>query len=131
MVEGTLKQDDIDRLRKLCGMLGSEHVGERASAALKATELLRAHKLTWADAVMPPTPAWPGNTATPTPRKGRPETTAAPDDWLDVVFRAMDACDSMSDWEYNFMEQMERWKGRPSPKQWAVIDRIARKVGVF
>ena len=30
----------LTRLIKLCGMLGSEHDGERASAALKASKLL-------------------------------------------------------------------------------------------
>lgn len=40
---------DHDRFRKLCGMLGSEHDGERAAAALKATELLKASGKTWAD----------------------------------------------------------------------------------
>ncbi len=39
---------DLDRLAKVCGMLGSSHQGERAAAALKATELLRDAGLTWA-----------------------------------------------------------------------------------
>lgn len=37
------------RFRKFCGLLGSEHDGERAAAALKATELLRTQGKTWAD----------------------------------------------------------------------------------
>lgn len=37
------------RLRKVCGMLGSEHAGERAAAALKATAILKAAGKTWAD----------------------------------------------------------------------------------
>jgi hypothetical protein len=43
-----------NRLRKLCGMLGSEHDGERATAAAKADALLRAAGLTWADVIGPP-----------------------------------------------------------------------------
>lgn len=34
---------------KLCGLFGSDHAGERASAAVKADALLRAHGLTWFD----------------------------------------------------------------------------------
>ena len=32
---------DSQKLAKLCGMLGSNHDGERASAALKASEFLK------------------------------------------------------------------------------------------
>ena len=38
---------DMDRLAKICGLLGSNHAGERASAALKATALLQEAGLTW------------------------------------------------------------------------------------
>lgn len=36
-----------ERLAKLCGMLGSDQVGERAAAALKVEQFRRAHNLTW------------------------------------------------------------------------------------
>jgi hypothetical protein len=35
------------RLAKLCGMFGSSHVGERASAAAMADKLVRSLGLTW------------------------------------------------------------------------------------
>ena len=44
---------DLERFRKLAGLLGSDQVGERAAAALKCTELLKAHGLTWADVRLP------------------------------------------------------------------------------
>lgn len=37
----------LDKLRKIAGMLGSEHAGERAAAALKGTALLKAAGLSW------------------------------------------------------------------------------------
>jgi hypothetical protein len=43
----------LDRLTKLCGLLGSDHDGERATAARMASDLLRQHKLTWAEVLMP------------------------------------------------------------------------------
>ena len=39
----------LDRLRKVCGLLGSEHDGERAAAALRATAMLRDAGRSWAD----------------------------------------------------------------------------------
>lgn len=44
---------DLERFRRLAGMLGSEHVGERAAAALKCTELLKAAGLTWSSVSLP------------------------------------------------------------------------------
>ncbi len=44
---------DLERFRRLAGLLGSEHVGERAAAALKCSDLLKAHGLTWADVTLP------------------------------------------------------------------------------
>ena len=43
-----LDDQTLDRLGKLLGMLGSEHSGERAAAASKAHDLLRANGLDWA-----------------------------------------------------------------------------------
>jgi hypothetical protein len=40
---------DLDRFRKVVGLLASDHDGERAAAALKATAMLRAAGRSWAD----------------------------------------------------------------------------------
>ena len=50
----TLPAPIVDRLVKLCGMLGSAHDGERAAAALKADTLVRGHGLRWPDVIRPP-----------------------------------------------------------------------------
>lgn len=42
---------DLSRFLKLCGMLASPNEGERASAALKASEMLKSADLTWQDVV--------------------------------------------------------------------------------
>lgn len=39
----------LDRFRKILGLLGSDHDGERAVAALKATAMLKASGATWGD----------------------------------------------------------------------------------
>ena len=41
-----MEQGDVLKLAKLSGILGSNHVGERASASLKATEFLKSRNLT-------------------------------------------------------------------------------------
>ena len=46
-----MKEEEAHRLAKLCGMLGSDHDGERASAAHLATKLLKSHDLTWHDVI--------------------------------------------------------------------------------
>ncbi|HML30134.1 MAG TPA: hypothetical protein PKE16_15140 [Hyphomicrobium sp.] len=42
---------DVPRFMKLCAMLASPNEGERASAAAKASEMLKAANLTWNDVI--------------------------------------------------------------------------------
>jgi hypothetical protein len=49
-----LDSHSADRLRKLCGMLGSQHDGERAAAAAKADAFVRSLGLSWGDVIGPP-----------------------------------------------------------------------------
>lgn len=51
MKVSTLPKTDLDRLGKLLGLLGSNHDGERAAAALKATAFLSSRSLSWHDVV--------------------------------------------------------------------------------
>lgn len=44
---------DLERFRKILGMLSSAHDGERAAAARKASEFLAAHSLTWSSVSLP------------------------------------------------------------------------------
>lgn len=40
---------DLDRFRKVLGLLGSDHDGERSAAALRATAMLKEAGMGWAD----------------------------------------------------------------------------------
>lgn len=42
-------EDFETRFRKICGMMTSDHIGERATAAHLATQMLKSIGLTWAD----------------------------------------------------------------------------------
>lgn len=68
--------DVFDRLRKIAGMLGCEHAGERAAAATKASDILARYRLIWSDVVSGEAA---GNTAF------TPSTPPPPEpDWTDV-----------------------------------------------
>ena len=121
-----LPADAIIRLAKLLGMLGSDHVGERAAAGLKATELLRAHGRTWADLIQ--------QFNDPAPRHPKPHTT--PSSWRVKAECCLDLHDqgiispSLTTWEYGFLNDiLERGYGL-SEKQEAILDRISSKMGV-
>src|SRR3546814_9317382 len=47
MIALPLDAADLDRLGKFLGMLGSDHMGERAAAALKADALVKNAGATW------------------------------------------------------------------------------------
>lgn len=59
------------RLIAILGMLGSEHEGERAAAALKATEMVRAAGLDWARIIQAPIGAYAGAPDGPIAFNGR------------------------------------------------------------
>lgn len=42
---------DMDRLARILGMLGSDHDGERAAAAMRADAMLRERGISWAELV--------------------------------------------------------------------------------
>ncbi len=41
----------ISRLAKICGLFSSSHTGERAAAAFRADQIVRAAGLTWPDII--------------------------------------------------------------------------------
>jgi hypothetical protein len=101
-----LAPDALERLIKLLGMLGSAHDGERAAAGLKAHELLRRHGLTWSD-ILPATP-------TPPPKIG----------WRDKLAACTAHAHCLNSREHAFVQSLARWRGTPTEKQLAWLDRI-------
>jgi hypothetical protein len=98
-----LGPDALERLIKLLGMLGSVHDGERAAAGLKAHEFIRRHGLQWSDIIV----------ATP-PKIG----------WREKV-RACQAYRQLLDHrERAFVDTLELWRGTPTEKQLAWLNRI-------
>ena len=112
----------IERLVKLLGMLGSNHDGERAAAALKANALVRDHGLVWSDVI-------------PTPHaERRPNDARAKNqDDQKVDWRTMrDFCAQRSHLlrprEQAFVDHIDSWRGALTEKQSAWLVSIYTRV---
>ena len=135
------KDKAFGRLAKFCGLLGSNHEGERAAAALKATEALQSMGLTWEDLVK----AASGRTTVSVrvqeaPR--RPEAAQAGQPFTNpykpVEGRHVDLCRRMialhqgelTDWELSFLASLAAGKFRfreLTPNQEASLGRIVER----
>ena len=94
-----------DRLARICGMFGSDHDGERATAAAKADQLIRSHGLRWSDVIAP-----------------------VPTETTDRIRFALGHIDLLSRWEHGFLLGV-RGKQTLSEKQLLVLDQIMEKLG--
>jgi hypothetical protein len=108
----TKRLDDAtaDRLAKILGMLGSQHPGERAAAAAKASAIVRAAGLTWRDVVV----ASPS--VAPQPEDDTP-------DWRQMAARCAQQIGRLTAREAGFVRQILTWS-RPTPKQMAWLEDI-------
>jgi hypothetical protein len=104
-----LAPDALERLIKLLGILGSAHDGERAAAGLKAHELIRRHGLTWSDILL----------TTPAPTSPRPKLN-----WRDKLAACEAHQHCLNSRERAFVFSLRRWRGIPTEKQLAWLDRI-------
>lgn len=99
---------DPDRLRKLCGMFGSHHVGERANAARTADALVRQHGLTWGEVIRVP--------------------ALAPDDWRAAARFCAEHQQQLSPREIYFIIGLARWRGQPTCKQLKWLNHIVTRL---
>jgi hypothetical protein len=122
-VNVALQPDDLTRLIKLAGMLASAHAGERAAAALKCTELLAAHGMSWADALQPPpvTQIVQVVQAPPGPRTWR----VVADELLINHYGALHQPNEVA-----FLSGLLQRGFAPSVKQAAWLGKICRRTGV-
>ncbi len=99
------------KLIAILGMLGSEFDGERAAAALKASELVKANGLTWHDLL--------------SPQPQQPQDPAVAN-WRAMLHDCM-ASNLMTEWERGFLQSLMGFR-KISPKQMAVLVRVHSKV---
>ena len=94
-----------DKLAKLCGLFGSDHDGERATAAAKADQLIRSHGLCWSDVIAP-----------------------VPISTTERIRFALGHIDMLSRWEFGFLLGI-RGKQTLTEKQIRILDQIMSKLG--
>ena len=104
---------DLDRFIKLTGLLGSDHAGERATAALKATALLKAHRLTWAEVL--------GRL------RASPDQPPIEQRWRLLRRQCLARPEMLSEWELAFLARIGR-QARISRRQLEVLEQIAAEL---
>jgi len=107
------------RLVRLCGMLGSDFDGERASAGLLANRLIKSLDLTWEDVIRQVVEI---KQQQPPPREDAQQD-------LSPSAKAKFCMDSglmWNAWEMQFLQDM-LYRTRVSEKQKAVLDRLHDK----
>lgn len=107
-----LSDSERTRLAKLLGMLGSDHDGERAAAALAASRFVRARGVTWPQVLRPPAV-----------EKPLPELGA----WRQTAARCLERRDLLRPWEIRFLSDLPGFR-RLSVKQRYVLQEIAERV---
>jgi hypothetical protein len=117
-----LDPHSAERLVKLLGMLGSNHDGERAAAALKANALVREHGLVWSDVI-----------STPHADRRPNDARAKNQDDQKVDWRTMrDFCAQRSHLlrprEQAFVDHIDSWRGALTEKQSAWLVSIYTRV---
>jgi hypothetical protein len=121
-----LAPHEVDRFGKILGLLGSNHDGERAAAALKATEFLSMRSMGWSDVgemlKRPPMvinqhvpPAYD-----PTPRAHQSD-----------AWRCMESGVIWKTHECQFLIQMAEQRRAPTAKQREWLDGLSDRVTRF
>lgn len=127
-----LQPDYRAKLVKLLGMLGSDHDGERAAAALLADQHRRKCGLTWGE-ILIPAPA-PEALKPERPRKARKPrkakaTKPAPPEpsWRDMAAVVAES-GLATQWERNFASGLlEKWNGPLTEKQAKCLEKLFAK----
>jgi hypothetical protein len=104
---------DRDRLARLLGMLGSDHLGEVANAGRLADKLVRAAGLTWHDILSP------AANDRRFPERNPP--------WRATVAECLRRPGSLRRWEHSFLDSLTGFP-RLSAKQRNCLDLIAQRV---
>jgi hypothetical protein len=119
----------VSKLAKICGMLGSSHDGERASAALLASQILEDLDISWSDLVIA---AFEGKAPSPTGTSVEYDRRTAGwhvsyCNWL-IINRGRE----LNEWEMQFLNSLLQKYKRSSltVKQAACLVKVATKHGL-
>lgn len=116
----------VAKLAKICGMLGSAHDGERAAAALKASQLLGDLDISWNELVM--------RAFTTLPQQPEIRYSRRYPGWhkyhCEQILRYYS--NGLSEWDRDFLTSLAGKFGKLhlTEKQEAVLQRIAARFGI-
>jgi hypothetical protein len=120
----------FNKLVKIAGLLTSDQDGERSAAALMASNILRTHKVSWAELLTrgvvilheaPPRPE-------PQPPPESPRSPWDEPAWKDAARKARTKYgDLLTEWERGFLSSILE-RSHLSDKQMATLVRIATKI---
>lgn len=116
----------VEKLAKICGLLGSDHDGERSAAAHQASLLLRRHGLTWREVIERGLVR--SERRQRKPKREAPTAAAPPKpDWRALVRDCLCCQGRLSKFEIELLRVI--WQ-QPSisPKQRRVLNEIATKL---
>jgi hypothetical protein len=114
-----------EKLAKIAGLLGSEHPGERASAALAGTRLLADAGWTWGELLSAAFAALFASAA----NAGEPaDEQTALESHRQLARWALARSAYLSPWEVGFLRSIAEWHERPSAKQLATLNRIVARL---
>lgn len=127
----TIPPKQRDRLAALCGMLGSNHDGERANAAAQASKIVLTNGLTWQGIIA--AAFAPKEAFHPDPPQADygESTVTGLDDFADHSAAArwvLANAATLSDWERDFLHNVQTFS-RLSDKQRGVLERLIVVVG--
>ena len=108
---------DRERLARLLGMLGSDHLGERDNAARAAHRLVQQHGITWHDVVVTHSPSGIGD----------PDTDPIGADWRRTVAACRRYPHLLNQWEADFLARLSRFP-RLSRKQRSILLKIVARL---
>jgi hypothetical protein len=119
-----LSSQDRERLSKILGMLGSKYDGERASAAMMATNVIKQRGLTWG-LILQVERDFQSNRR----RQGAHEPP--PKGWVADAKRCQAASERMTEWEREFivsiLSKAQQWPNL-TEKQASVLHGIVAKL---
>jgi hypothetical protein len=115
-----------EKLAAVLGMLGSDHDGERAAAALIASRIVREAGLSWRELLVETSSR---DEVGSTEQQPATPTRAEPH-WREMLAAARRRPELLTEWESRFLSSIA-WQRSLSPKQRAILAEIADKASAM
>ena len=104
---------DLQRLARVCGLLGSDHDGEALAATRQAEKIRKKAGLTWDELLVPST----------RPRSADPPPEDLTD-WRWACHFCLERSRWLTRWELDFVAIVARYQKPPSAKQLIILQRL-------